>query len=537
MESYNALQNNNIIDDKVKILRELFCGRTDVVPKYWEYMIDSEKKSGYSPMCANRKDEEKCKKKSENQNCKTCAHKKYIHLTDNHLRDHIKGVNRYGVYPLLDDNTCHFIAADFDNHHDGGMRDPYADMKKFVEVSSGHDVECYVERSKSGNGFHVYTFFETPVQAWKARAMCNALLDDAQVNEDVLVIENVHGVEKKTFESFDRLFPAQNEVSVENPYGNLIGLPLHGKSILDDCTLFLDPETQWTKPYSDQVEALRKAVKMTDEQVDQFLSDWGISLAKPVQSIVKIAYSNEQLDALMQCNFLKHTYENQKDIEEPLWLAMLSNVSRVPSGAIHLCHEFSRNYPGYSYAETEKKILQAIDGSKPQTCDYIRSLGYKCTKNCGVKSPVGLLSRKAPKPNTVEMSNTSSQSVLLRDYLPDIPTKSNLILPQGYSYENGLLVTRVVKGRGELRTEIVANEPVIITGMLKEVGTKNESVEIAAYHNNQWISEIVPRGVIANQKEIISLANIGYPGDKYKCEIIGRLSSLFRACKSFDITD
>ena len=382
---------------------------------------------------------------------------------------------------------------------------PHSDMKNFIDVSDGHGISCYAERSKSGSGYHVYAFFKEPVPAWKARAVFFDLLKDAQVINSELCEDKV------TLSSFDRLFPNQDSLSGLKPLGNLIALPLQGESVESGNTVFLDPNTGFTEPYADQVVALRAVIKVTEAELDALIVEWGIIRpVAPTQALAVAGGHDDQLTQLLSCDFLRWAYENQADVKEPLWYAMLSNVSRIPSGGIRLCHEFSKNYPKYSYSETEKKICQAIDGSLPQNCAHIRSQGFNCTKNCGVKSPVGLLYRRANIAVSVETSSTSSQNVLIRDYLPDLPTTSNLILPQGYSYENGMLITRIEKGK-ELRTEIVANEPVFITGMLKEVGTNNESVEIAAYHNKTWIMQIVPRGVIANQKEIISLANTGYP--------------------------
>ena len=91
-----------------------------MVPKYWHSAKTDE--SGYSPICANEWKKEVCQKGKVKDACKYCDNQVYVPLTDNLLRDHVTGKSRYGVYPLLDNNTCHFIAADFDDHE--MMRDP-----------------------------------------------------------------------------------------------------------------------------------------------------------------------------------------------------------------------------------------------------------------------------------------------------------------------------------------------------------------------------------------------------------------------------
>jgi uncharacterized protein (DUF927 family) len=110
----------------------------------------------------------------------------------------------------------------------------------------------------------------------------------------------------------------------------------------------------------------------------------------------------------------------------------------------------------------------------------------------------------------VVQGNAISQAVSIRSFLRDMPTKADLLFPPGYEYEEGMIITKVEKGK-ELQTVTVANEPVIMTGILTDVGSNRESVEIAAFHYGRWITEIVQRGIIANQKEIITLANNGFP--------------------------
>ena len=96
--------------------------------------------------------------------------------------EHIKGDHILGVYPLLTDNTCWFLAFDFDNHD--GKRDPLKDVLQLYAVCEVQEITCYVLRSRSGNGYHVYIFFDSPVPAWKARLVGLALLQEAQLVDD-----------------------------------------------------------------------------------------------------------------------------------------------------------------------------------------------------------------------------------------------------------------------------------------------------------------------------------------------------------------
>ena len=173
--------------NKIQIFKNVFRGRDDVVTKYWS----NTNTHGYSPICRNQWKKGLCKKP-----CESWPNADYEPLTDQLIAKHLRGGHILGIYPLLKNNTCGFVAADFDNHD--GTKDPLKDVIAYFETCSCQDIPCYVFRSRSGTGYHVYIFFDVPIPAWKARAIANALLEEAQVVGD--------GIVKS---SFDKLFPAQ----------------------------------------------------------------------------------------------------------------------------------------------------------------------------------------------------------------------------------------------------------------------------------------------------------------------------------------
>ncbi len=134
-----------------------------------------------------------------------------------------------GIYPMLPDHTCRVLVADFDDH--SGNRNPLKDVLAFHEVCMVQDLPGHVLRSRSGNGFHVWFFFEKPVPAWKARCVGIALLREAEII----------GLETD-MSSFDRLFPAQDRISGKG-FGSLVALPFQGNAVRKGHTLFLDPDT------------------------------------------------------------------------------------------------------------------------------------------------------------------------------------------------------------------------------------------------------------------------------------------------------
>ena len=96
--------------EKVALFRRLFRGRTDVYPIRWESKTTG--KAGYAPACANEWRAGVCEK--PRIKCGDCSNRLLIPLSDAVVYDHLAGGHTVGVYPLLEDDTCYFLAVDFD---------------------------------------------------------------------------------------------------------------------------------------------------------------------------------------------------------------------------------------------------------------------------------------------------------------------------------------------------------------------------------------------------------------------------------------
>lgn len=237
-------------------LKTLFAGRTDVVPRYFSFSAkDGQPVKGYAPLCNNEFKVGCSKGQGTSGACGKCNVKAYVPLTDPLLQDHLNGYQIYGVYLLLPDNTCNFIAADFDDH--AGERDPLPNVIAYVQQLYAAGFTPYVLRSQSGQGYHVYVFLTAPVPAWKPRSVMQHLLDKA----------GIFGGGK---DSFDRLFPNQDTLTGKG-LGNLIALPFQGKAMRDGHTMVLDPGTNYMHPFQDQLAVLQQVVKATEAQLDAIL--------------------------------------------------------------------------------------------------------------------------------------------------------------------------------------------------------------------------------------------------------------------------
>jgi hypothetical protein len=388
-----------VLDNQIEFMeffKRIFRGRDDVVAEHWEY--PKKNIAGYRPICTNRKVIGICPK-CDNYKfpCDSCISKSHASLTDDLLKDHFTGRKLLGVYPLLKDNNCCFVAADFDNHD--GEHDPYADVLALHQVCEVNEVPIYFFRSKSGKGYHGYLFFDGPVPAWKARLVMFALIQEAQLIDADEKISDLDQKAKIKSSSFDRLFPNQNELGGEDKIGNLIAMEFQGKAVPLGNTVFLDPATDLVDPYSDQISALKNIQKISDSQLGSLIKDW--KLEREHNSLK--SYKNyeqvgkDQFEMLLQCDFIKWAYDNQPQVKEPLWLAGISNVVRISPGGFRCCHEFSINHPDYSHQGTEEKARRAFDSSNPITCEWIKRNGYNCGKECGIKSPAGLIHKHKNK--------------------------------------------------------------------------------------------------------------------------------------------
>jgi hypothetical protein len=170
-ETLSGINSNSPSETKIALFRSMFKGREDIYAKRFESKKTG--KTGYQPACRNEWVQGICEKPKTN--CGNCTKRSFEPVTDEVIRNHLTGFipakNEWGksapfvmgVYPLLPDETCHFLAVDFDKE---SWRE---DVKAFMDTCKFEGIPAALERSRSGNGAHVWIFFDKPVLSAKAR--------------------------------------------------------------------------------------------------------------------------------------------------------------------------------------------------------------------------------------------------------------------------------------------------------------------------------------------------------------------------------
>ncbi len=240
-------------EEKIACFRSLFRGRSDVYPQRFESRKTG--KAGYSPACANEWIRGVCEK--PRVKCSDCPHQEWIPVEDWIVRWHLSGKDSngrpfvMGVYPMLPDESCRFLAIDLDGE---GWTD---DARALAAVIHGLGLPLALERSRSGKGAHLWLFFEDTIPASTARRLGAHLLSEAMDARPEIGLA-----------SYDRMFPNQDTLP-KGGFGNLIALPLQKAAREQGNSLFLDEALE---PFADQWAFLGALPKLSRRQVEAIVA-------------------------------------------------------------------------------------------------------------------------------------------------------------------------------------------------------------------------------------------------------------------------
>lgn len=241
--------------DKLELFRNLFTGRKDVHAHGYRRKDGG---IGYTPACANEWKSGICPKANHHRiKCAECRSRTFLELNDAAIIAHFKGSDDrlrdvIGQYVLDKDCNTNVLVIDFDK----------ADWKEATNairlVVKNHGINAAVERSRSGNGAHIWFFFLEPINAKTARDFGSCLIAEAAALNKTI-----------TFEAFDRMIPAQSTIP-EGGFGNLIALPFQGKAQREGNSVFVDERFE---PFPDQWLYLSQIQLISRATVDRLIED------------------------------------------------------------------------------------------------------------------------------------------------------------------------------------------------------------------------------------------------------------------------
>ncbi len=235
-------------DDKAALFLNYFRGRDDVYARLW--VNNRAGKRGYSPVCKHEWDRVLCRKPAIK--CSECPNQGFLPLDESAIKRHLTGAQVMAVYPMFKNESCYFLAMDFDKEH---WMD---DIRAIMRTCGEEKIPAAVERSRSGSGGHVWIFFSEAIPAVLARRLGTSIVTKTMAKR--------YQVDMK---SYDRLFPNQDTMP-KGGFGNLIALPFQKEAMANGNSLFIDAHGV---PYPDQWAFLSSIKKMSYRDVEAFIEE------------------------------------------------------------------------------------------------------------------------------------------------------------------------------------------------------------------------------------------------------------------------
>lgn len=268
---------------------------------------------------------------------------------------HLYGRQFIGVYPLHSDSTVQFAALDFDGDSpQEAYEEAYSHYRILTEEAL---LPCYLEISQSGNGYHLWLFFEEPIDAGVVRRAIKQFINKS--------------------EWFDRMFPNQSRVTEHKPLGNLIALPLFGPKVKEGKNCFVEPG-QLGPIHPDSQSEFLSNIKRIPKLTIENLAAVAPELKEAADVQVREGPAEEGLsgvtkllDSRFGCDWVRWMIDCPEEVDEPNWYALACNLAQLRGGR-DIFHEISRYSLRYSKHDTDRKFNQAIEKNAPHTCEYIR---------------------------------------------------------------------------------------------------------------------------------------------------------------------
>ena len=326
-------------EEKIKIFQSYFRGRTDIYAN--RYISKLTGRKGYSFACENRFNRQNCAITLRTGSCNKCSYRNPSALTEDTIKVHFtkrNNQNPIAIYPMLSDNTCYFLAFDFDDDY------WFESMLSLCRICTSKRIHPLMERSQSGNGGHLWIFFDNRILASKARKLGFLLLDEAMKSNPHI-----------RFDSFDRMFPSQDYLSSAENIGNCIALPLQFDAYRNGNSAFIN---EYGAVYDHPIEMLASIPKVNEDQIDSILFGFnGIDFffTEQNQIAMQVDQGNQytrEFEAV--CDARIHI---NKDHLNALTIRNLRRIGSMPNPEYYECEKMHR----YINRETTPLILSEVE--------------------------------------------------------------------------------------------------------------------------------------------------------------------------------
>lgn len=249
-----SVNNKRSTTEKLELFYSYFQGREDVYATKW---ISKSGKTGFSPHGDGTWINKDGKYRKEIHT--------YYPYTIQTVNDHIRAEKAEfkmgaGIYPMLENDQTRLVVIDFDKDN------AIEEAKAVVKVCRKNDIDVLIERSQSGDGIHLWFFFQDEISAATARYFAQMIIRQAMAELEVV-----------QFQSFDRIIPMQDTLPT-NSLGNIIALPLRADKVKENKTVFLDDNFEVV---DDLWDTLAGTIKYTEAEITSYIRMFKESL--PVQ--------------------------------------------------------------------------------------------------------------------------------------------------------------------------------------------------------------------------------------------------------------
>ncbi|MHB1684528.1 MAG: TOTE conflict system archaeo-eukaryotic primase domain-containing protein [Bacilli bacterium] len=287
------------------------------------------------------------------------------------IEEHLDGQTLMGIYSTSLDDTCTWAAVDIDSHETATD-----EAKRLIAALTEAGFPLLLERSKSGQGYHVWLLLDSPVPAHKIRLVLLDIIARSGITTQG---------ELKKERAYDRMFPSRDTLS-GGEYGKLIALPFWPPATTKGNSLFLDIKT-WT-PAVDQLGLLQTAQRVTETQLDTYIEmhKLGRKLLRKIRltGITATPITPEgEFTSLMHCAFIDYADNNRDSLGEQPWYALASNLAPFEEQGREFFHSLSEGHPEYQLEEADRKFDNALkahnEGKQPVSCKKLSDeYGFTC---------------------------------------------------------------------------------------------------------------------------------------------------------------